>query len=121
MTRAHLDPRLRQYAIDVALRAMVEQEQSPGAMDRARLLERAGRQCAPILPRLRRIAQGGIGLADGAERRGIELNCDGLIAVLDRVLPITARRRQARQAAEDAVVFWEDGEPAPLYGFKLPA
>jgi len=109
---AELLTRLGQYSFGVAHTSVIENEQPPGAVDGARLLERARRHCPRVFGGLRRVTEREVCVADRTERRWVELHGDSLIPVIDCLLPTLTRTLQPGQAAEDAIVVREDAEPS---------
>jgi len=103
---------LGEHAPSVGRGPVVEHEHSPRAMDRTRLMQRVDGHGARVLGGTRAVAERGPGIADRAERRRIELDGDGAIAVRDALGPSPARRGDARERTEDAIVGREDREPA---------
>ena len=92
------------------LAVVVEQEEAPRAMVRARLPQHRDRHRAVVLLGLRRVAERGPGVVQQPERGGVERPGDGELAGVGRAAPVVPDGVQARQGAEQAVVAREDRE-----------
>ena len=108
--RPKLDEHLAIHAGYVAM--MVEQEETPGAVVRARLLQYGDVQCPCVLVGFRAVAGRGVGVAQCAERRRVERSGDRLLARGDRIPPFVPRGGEPRGRGEQSIVTGMGGEPA---------
>jgi hypothetical protein len=92
--------------------AMIEHEQTPGAMNGPWLTQRAHPHRACILRRLVAFPQLSIRIADDPQDRRIQLNGNRALAVGHGLLPLLTLCTQVREARQDAVVVGEDFQTA---------
>ncbi len=92
---------------------MVEQEETPGAVERARLLRDHQLHRTVVLLGLAAVAHRQVGVGQQAEGRGIQRARNRLLAVLDRRRPAVPARLQPGQSSQNAIVLRRDGETVP--------